>query len=140
MTRTCPACDTTNRLEPERLHEVARCGRCKNPISPLDIPYRIHGAEEFDAIVARASLPVVVDFWATWCGPCVQMAPEIGRLARDEAGKLLVAKLDTGEVPGVAERFAIRGIPTLILFRGGQEAGRSVGAMPAEGIRRTLGL
>jgi len=86
--------------------------------------------EDFGRLVADAEVPVLVDFHADWCGPCKTMAPALDDLARDRSGRLLVAKLDTDANPGVTERFGIRGIPTLIVFRDGNEAGRVTGAVP----------
>jgi thioredoxin 2 len=134
MIRTCPSCGAKNRLSPARLHTRAQCGKCKTSLLPLDTPHAIGSASEFDDLVRAASLPVLVDFWAAWCGPCRMVAPELEKLARTKAGGLVVAKVDTEALPGVASRFDIRSIPTLILFRDGREARRVSGAMPASAI------
>jgi thioredoxin 2 len=92
-------------------------------------------APAFDALIASSSLPVVVDFWAPWCGPCRMMAPELDKVARGAAGEWLVVKVDTEAVPELGERFRIRSIPTLALFQGGREINRAAGARPAADIR-----
>ena len=94
----------------------------------------------FDAEVLRASGPVLVDFWAEWCGPCRSVAPQVEALARSRAGRVLVAKLDTEAVPDIAARHSIRSIPTFVRFDGGAESKRATGAMQAEAIARALGV
>jgi thioredoxin 2 len=138
MIRACPSCGAKNRLSPARLHMHAQCGKCQTSLLPLDTPHAVGSASEFDDLVREASLPVLVDFWAAWCGPCRMVAPELEKLARDKAGGLVVAKVDTEALPGVAGRFNIRSIPTLILFRDGREARRVGGAMPASAIAEAL--
>jgi len=96
-------------------------------------------AAVFDAMLTTASLPIVIDFWAPWCGPCRMMAPELDKVARSLAGKWIVAKVDTEAVPELGQRFRIQSIPTLMVFRGGREAGRTPGALPAAEILRFLG-
>jgi thioredoxin 2 len=140
MIRACPSCGAKNRLSPARFHQRAQCGKCQTPLLPLDSPHPVESAAEFDELVRDASLPVLVDFWAEWCGPCRMVAPELEKLARTKAGGLVVAKVDTEALPGVASRFEIRSIPTLILFRDGREARRVSGAMPASAIAEAMGI
>jgi thioredoxin 2 len=129
----CPNCATLNRVPPERLAEGPKCGKCKAAL--LDgKPVPVSEAS-FDAAVLRTELPVVVDFWADWCGPCHAMAPGFERAAAELKPRVRFAKLDTEAAPGIAARYGIRGIPTLILFQAGKEAARISGAMDARGIQ-----
>ncbi len=120
--------------------DKARCARCKGPLLPASRPIAIQSAPDFDELVRDAPVPVVVDFWASWCGPCRAVAPEVEKLAGQHAGRAIVAKVDTDALPEVAGRFGIRSIPTMILFRGGREAKRLSGAMPAGNIAAGLSL
>ncbi|MFN7976207.1 MAG: thioredoxin [Acidobacteriota bacterium] len=140
MIFACPSCSTKNRLDAARLHETAHCGKCKTPISPLTSPLVVDSAASFDEVVGGSPLPVVVDFWAEWCGPCRMMAPELEKLAALRAGRLVVAKVDTDALPEVAGRYGFQAIPTLILFAEGRELRRTSGARNVAGIARDLDL
>jgi thioredoxin 2 len=140
MIRTCPSCRAQNRLPASRLDQHARCGSCKASLLPLDAPLSVSSAAEFDEVVRDSPLPVLVDFWASWCGPCRTVAPEVEKIARARAGSAVVLKLDTEAVPAVAARFGIRSIPTFVVFRGGREATRTSGAMGAEALASAVGL
>jgi thioredoxin 2 len=140
MIRTCPSCGVANRVPSPKLDQTAKCGACKKAIPALAEPVALADAQAFDDLVSGAPLPVLVDFWAAWCGPCRMVAPELEKLARGHAGRVIVAKVDTDRVPDVAGRFAIRSIPTMILFRGGREAKRASGAMQAAEIERAFSL
>ncbi|HEX5818497.1 MAG TPA: thioredoxin [Gemmatimonadales bacterium] len=122
----CPFCDTANRVDLVRLADGPRCGGCQRPLR-LDRPLVATDAT-LDQLLQGAEVPVLVDFYADWCGPCKVMAPTLDGFAHDRAGEVLVLKLDTDANPIAAQRFGIRGIPTLIAFRGGKESGRHVGA------------
>jgi thioredoxin 2 len=140
MIRSCPSCGAKNRVPSARASDRATCGRCKTALPPLESPYEIESAADFDALIRHSKVPVVVDFWAAWCAPCRMVAPEVARLAREHAGRLVVAKVDTEALPDVAGRYAIQGIPAFLLFRDGREAARASGAMPAPQLVRALGL
>ena len=124
----CPACGRLNRVDLARAKDGPKCGACKRPI-PLDHPLPITD-RSMERVLSDTEVPVVVDFYADWCGPCKMMAPLLDDLARERAGELLVAKLDTDRNPAMSTRFGIRGIPNLIVFRGGREVAREVGAIP----------
>lgn len=128
VTTNCPFCDTLDRVDLGRLGDGPRCAGCGRPLL-LDRPQPIPG-DALDRIIADAEVPLLVDFYADWCGPCRIMTPVLDALARDRAGELLVAKVDTDRHPDAAMRFGVRGIPTLIAFSRGREVARQVGAVP----------
>jgi thioredoxin 2 len=125
----CVFCATANRVDFDRLSDGPKCGQCGRPIR-LDRPLPVTDAG-FDKVINGSSVPVVVDFYADWCGPCKVMAPILDEFARQHTGEALVLKLDTEANPATPARFGIRGIPTLIVFENGREARRQVGAVQA---------
>ncbi len=130
----CPHCHTTNRVQGEDLAKRPTCGRCHEALfsgHPQNL-----GAAEFDRHVTRSDLPVLVDFWAPWCGPCRMMAPAFEQAAAQLEPKVQLVKLNTDDAPGVGARLNIRSIPTLGLFIGGREVARQAGAMSAGDIVR----
>jgi thioredoxin 2 len=134
----CTACGQKNRLTYERLGDAVRCGRCKRPIALPVEPIEVRRSGDFDRLVARAPLPVVVDYWAPWCGPCRMVAPELQKVAARQAGRWIVVKVNTDELQDMGERFAIRSIPTLAVFSAGREVARTVGVRPAADIERFI--
>ena len=135
---TCPKCGRRNRMKYEGLGKVFRCGPCKSELRPLGEPVDVHSDLVFDALIGRSALPVLVDFWAPWCGPCKMVAPEIRKVATEAAGQVLVAKVNTEELPSLARRFRVSAIPTMSIFRNGIEVAHQAGAMAAPAIRKFL--
>src|SRR5690606_21813695 len=132
----CPQCETVNRIPATRLGENPRCGKCHAAL--LDgVPRELTGSG-FDREIERNDLPVVVDFWAPWCGPCRAMAPEFEHAAGELKASVRFARLNTEDAPDLGARFGIRSIPTLLLFRGGRELARRSGAMRSADIRRWI--
>lgn len=132
----CPGCGAINRLPPEKPAGMARCGKCREPLfqgRPTGLD-----AAGLARHISRDSIPVVVDFWADWCGPCKMMAPEFVKAAQALEPQLRFAKLDTEAAPEAAAAHGIRSIPTMILFKGGREVARQSGAMPAGQIVQWL--
>jgi thioredoxin 2 len=130
----CGACGQKNRFAYERLGETVRCGKCKATLPPPAAPIDVDSSARFDRLIAGSAVPVVVDFWAPWCGPCRMVAPELQKVAARQAGKYLVVKVNTDVLADLGERFGIRSIPTMAVFAGGREVGRTAGARPAADI------
>ena len=119
MIRICKTCGQKNRQTAAQMHLPMRCAKCKTAFGPLDEPVEAHAAL-FDDVLAHAQLPVLVDFWAEWCGPCHMAAPEVAKVAKAMAGRALVLKVNTDRHPDVAERYNVRGIPNFVVLRGGK--------------------
>lgn len=136
----CASCGALNRAPGEKLAQglVPKCGRCKQPLSDATAAPVIVTDATFAAEVERSPLPVLVDAWAAWCGPCRMIAPAIDELAAELSGRARVAKLDVDANPATASRFAIRSIPTLLVIAGGREVDRIVGVQPKDAIRARL--
>lgn len=130
----CPSCGQANRLAYPRLGLATRCGTCQTPLGNPTQPVDVGSSADFDALTGAVRIPVVVDFWAAWCGPCRMVAPEIARVAQLRAGQWLVVKVDTEAVPDLAARLQIQSIPTMAVFADGHLAGRTSGALPADKI------
>jgi thioredoxin 2 len=131
---TCSNCGKTNRLAYDKLGIAVRCGQCKQPLPSLNVPVELHQTADFDRLIDKSSLPVLVDFWAPWCGPCRMVAPELEKVASRQSGKMLVVKVNTDELSDLGQRFNIRSIPTMALFVNRQEAARAAGARQASDI------
>ena len=136
---TCPSCGANNRVPSEKLREGLQpvCGRCKAPLADSVHPVVVTDAN-FAEEVERSPLPVLLDMWAPWCGPCRMIAPTIEQLASELAGRVKVAKLNTDENPMTGSRFNVRSIPTLLVLKDGKEIDRLVGVLPKQEILRRL--
>lgn len=128
---SCSQCGQRNRVPFGR---TAKCGRCGAALGGPGGPVEVPSVEAFDALIRDSTLPVVVDFWAPWCGPCHMVAPEIARVAAANADRWIVVKVNTDALPELGDRFGIRSIPTMAVFSGGREVARTAGARPAADI------
>lgn len=135
----CSHCGVTNRVPGEKVQagRAPICGRCKKPLTVSREPMAVTDTN-FSDEVERSTLPVLVDMWAPWCGPCRQVSPAVEQLAGELAGRMRVVKMNVDENPVTAERFRIQSIPALLIFKGGQEIDRIVGAQPKSEILRRL--
>jgi len=136
----CGSCGKTNRLRYATLGYATRCGHCRTTLRPAGEPIEVSDAATFDAAITSSSLPVVVDFWAPWCGPCRMMAPELDKVAKGAAGEWLILKVNTDAVPELGERFRIRSIPTLAIFKDGRLVHSAAGARSAGDIRSLVSM
>lgn len=136
---TCGSCGQKNRVAYDRLGDAIRCGRCKTDLPTTASPLEVSTTEDFDRLIGAASIPVVVDYWAPWCGPCHMVAPELAKVAARSSGKFLVVKVNTDALNDLGQRFGIRSIPTMAVFRGGREVKRTSGARPAADIETFIG-
>lgn len=131
----CPHCGQKNRISFAHLGQLGRCGRCKAPLPAPSQPLEINHEAQLADLVAVCPLPVLVDYWAPWCGPCQMVAPELAKVAAAGAGHLIVAKVNTEALPILAQRFGVRSIPTMAVFLRGREVSRTAGARPAAAIQ-----
>lgn len=130
----CGSCGQVNRVPWTHLSESGNCGKCQAALPAVDAPVEIPSDPAYRAMIAGASLPVLVDYWAPWCGPCRYMGPEIEKVAANLAGRLLVAKVNTEDLPAIGQREGILSIPTIALFERGHRIIHTAGARPADAI------
>lgn len=134
MLRTCSACGATNRVPAKHLADTGRCGTCKTELPPLAAPVEVN-AEAFKDVIQNARVPVLVDFWADWCGPCKMAAPEVAALAKEMASQLIVLKVDTEQEQSLAAQYRIQSIPNFMVFRKGKPVQQRAGLMPRAQMR-----
>ena len=130
----CPDCGQKNRVAFGRLDERVRCGQCKHDLAIGRVPLEVSSSADFERLVNTSSVPVVVDYWAPWCGPCKMVAPELEKVAQRSGGRYLVVKVNTDALTDLGASHGIRSIPTLAIFSGGREVSRTAGARPAADI------
>ena len=137
VVRNCPSCGKPNRIPARHLADTGRCGACKSSLSAISEPIEV-GIAEFDEIVRESKVPILVDFWAAWCGPCRMAAPHVTQTARDLAGRAVVLKVDTERYPELAARYKVSGIPNFAVFVNGALQFQQAGLVDANTMKRWL--
>ena len=137
MNRTCPSCGAHNRIPARHLADAGKCGSCKTALPPQAEPLDVDAAT-FADIVQNARVPILVDFWAAWCGPCRSAAPEVKKAAAEVAGRAVVLKVDTEAHPEVAQRYNVQGIPNFLVLNAGKVVSQQAGVVPAAQLVRWL--
>jgi len=136
MRRVCSECKTINRIPVRHLAGAGRCSKCHATLPAHDLPIEVASDAEFDEIIAGARVPILVDFWAAWCGPCRAVAPEVKKAAHNLAGRALVLKVDTDALVEIARRYQVSSIPNFAVFSGGRLVRQRAGAVDARQLER----
>ena len=137
MIQICPNCGQKNRISAAHLASHVRCAKCKTPLAPIDKPLEAD-PDLFDDVLQHARVPVLVDFWADWCGPCHMAAPEVQRVASEMAGRAIVLKVDTERHPQIAARYQVQGIPNFVVISNGRTVFQQSGVVPHTEMKRWL--
>ena len=136
MRRVCPECKAINRIPIRHLADAGKCGKCRAALPAQATPIEVTSETQFDEIVGGARVPVLVDFWAAWCGPCRAVAPEVKKVASNLAGKAIVLKVDTDVLGDLAQRYQVQSIPNFALFSGGRLVRQRAGAIDHRQLER----
>ena len=136
----CSNCGQKNRVAFDKLGRAARCGQCKQDVRAGAVPLEVGSTADFDRLVSRSAVPIIVDYWAPWCGPCRLLGPVIEQIAEERSATIKVGKVNVDEEPVLADRGGVRGIPFVVLYRDGEPIAHAVGAQPKDALERTLGL